>query len=151
MVASLHDIPSNGASKTAFFHINTGATCVVTAHADELHCPIPTNATCGTVAKGPRATINAFGLLVLDFITDKGTTLLIEFPQATKIQQFKRCSLWCHALQDLGYKVQHALLASGNHLKICKVVGQDMWYSVPLVTHGCSDYVKVCLHQPAIE
>jgi hypothetical protein len=58
------------------------------------------------------------GWLALDFITDKGTTLPIEFPQATKIQQFKRRSLLCHTLQDLGYKVQHALLASGNHLKI---------------------------------
>jgi hypothetical protein len=118
LIASLDDIPSDGASKTAFFHVDTGATCVVTAHADEVHCPIPTNATCGAAAKGPRATINAIGWLVLDFITDKGTTLHIEFPQATEIQQFKRRSLSCHVLQDLGYKVQHALLASGNHLKI---------------------------------
>jgi hypothetical protein len=81
--------------------------------ADELHCPIPTLATCGTAAKGPHTIINAaIGWLVLDFITDTGTTLPIEFPQATEMQQFKRRLLSCHALQDLGYRVQHALLIS---------------------------------------
>jgi hypothetical protein len=68
----------------------------------ELHCPIPTQATCGTAAKGPRTTINAMGWLVLDMVTDKGVTLPFEFPKATEIQQFQRRSLSCHALKDLG-------------------------------------------------
>jgi hypothetical protein len=34
-------------------------------------------------------------------------------------------------------------------LKIRKV-GQHQWHSVPLVTNGRSDYVKVRLHQPAV-
>jgi hypothetical protein len=89
--------------KTAYFHVDTGATCIITDQAAELHCPIPTQATCGTAAKGPCTTINAMFCLVWDFITDTGAMIPLEFPQATKIQQFQCCSLSCHALsKDLG-------------------------------------------------
>ena len=93
--------------------------------------------------------INAIGWLVLDFVTASGNTILLEFPNATEIQQFQHHSLSCHALKDLGYEVQHALLASGNLLCLWKVVTQ-MWQSIPLVTKGCSDYVLVHLHLPAV-
>jgi hypothetical protein len=135
--------------KTAYFHVDTGATCVVTDHMSELHCPVPTQATCGTAAKGPRTIINAMGWLVLDFITDQGLTIPMEFPNATEIRQFQRRSLSCHALKDMGYEVQHSLLASGNLLRIRKL-GTQEWHSIPLVTHGRSDYVKVNLHLPAV-
>jgi hypothetical protein len=147
-IAAIHDRP-DAAIKTAYFHVDTGATCVVTDHASELHCPIPTQATCGTAAKGPRTTINAMGWLVLDFVTDKGIKIPLEFPNATEITQFQRRSISCHALKDLGYEVQHALLASGNLLRVRKV-GTQLWHSIPLVTHGRSDYVKVNLHLPAV-
>jgi hypothetical protein len=83
-VASLMD-QSDDVTKTAYFHVDTGATCVVTDQTSELHCPVPTQATCGTAAKGPRTIINAMGWLVLDFITDKGLALPMEFPNATEI------------------------------------------------------------------
>jgi hypothetical protein len=134
LVASMHD-NTTGSVKTAYFHFDTGATCVVTDQAAELHCPSPTKATCGTPAKGPRMTINAMGCLVLDFITDKGQPILFEFPHATEIQQFQRQSLSCHALKDLGYDVQHAFLANGNVLHLHKVGSTD-WNTIPLVTHG---------------
>jgi hypothetical protein len=148
-IAHIDDSPIDAATKTAYFHVDTGATCVVTDHAAELHCPISTQATCGTAAKGPRTTINAMGWLVMDFHTDQGTAIPLEFPQATEIQQFQRRSLSCHALQDLGYEVQHALLATGNLLKLRKT-GTTHWHHVPLVTHGRSDYVKVTLHLPSV-
>jgi hypothetical protein len=53
-IASLNDDATH-AIKTAYFHVNRGATCVVTDQASELHCPIPTKATCGTAAKGGHA------------------------------------------------------------------------------------------------
>jgi hypothetical protein len=81
-VASLND-DANDAIKTAYFHVDKGVTCVVMDQAAKLHCPIPTQATCGTVAKGPCMTINAMGSLVLDFITDTGLMIPLEFPQAT--------------------------------------------------------------------
>jgi hypothetical protein len=151
LVAGIHDHHSqDDAIKTAYFHVDTGATCVVTDQVAELHCPIPTQATCGTAAKGPRTTINAMGWLVLDLVTDQGVTIPFEFPKATEIQQFQRRSLSCHALKDLGYEVQHALLASGNLLRV-RQIGTPTWHSIPLVTHGRSDYVKVNLHLPAVE
>jgi hypothetical protein len=150
IVAHLNPCNTDQATKTAYFHVDTGATCVVTDQAAELHCPIPTQATCGTAAKGPRTTINAMGCLVMDFLTDQGTAIPLEFPQATEIQQFQRRSLSCHALQDQGYEVQHALLSTGNLLKMRKV-GTTCWHHVPLVTHGHSDYVKVTLHLPAVD
>jgi hypothetical protein len=148
-IASINDFAVYEATKTVYFHVDTGATCVITDQAAELHCPIPTQATCGTAAKGPCTTISAMGWLVMVFITDKGTAIPLELPQATEIQQFQPHSLSCHALQDLGYEVQHALLTTGNQLKLCKA-GTTLWHHVPLVTHGRSDYVKVTLHLPAI-
>jgi hypothetical protein len=136
--------------KTAYFHVHTGATCLVTDQAAELHCPVPTTATCGTAAKGTRTCINAMGCLVLDFVTDQGHLIPLEFPQATEILQFQRRSLSCHAFKDIGYEVQHSFLNSGNLLRLRKV-GQTKWHSIPLITHGRSDYVKVKLHLPAVE
>jgi hypothetical protein len=150
LIAGILDHSTDDAIKTAYFHVDTGATCVVTDQVAELHCPIPTQATCGTAAKGPRTTINAMGWLVLDLVTDKGVNLPFEFPKATEIQQFQRRSLSCHALKDLGYEVQHALLASGNLLRV-RQIGTTTWHAIPLVTHGRSDYVKVNLHLPAVE
>jgi hypothetical protein len=149
LVASLTE-HSDDITKTAYFHVDTGATCVVTDQISELHCPFPTHATCGTAAKGPRTTINAMGWLVLDFVTDKGIAIPVEFPNATEIRQFQHRSLSCHALKDMGYDVQHALLATGNVLCLQKI-GSSEWHAVPLVTHGRSDYVKVNLHLPAVD
>jgi hypothetical protein len=59
-VASLHD-NTDGSIKTPYFHVDTGATCVVTDQTAELHCPIPTKATCGTAAKGPITMMSSFG------------------------------------------------------------------------------------------
>jgi hypothetical protein len=53
-IAHIDDFPINQATKTVYFHVDTSATCVVTDQAAELHFPIPTQATCSTVAKGPR-------------------------------------------------------------------------------------------------
>jgi aromatic ring-opening dioxygenase LigB subunit len=53
-------------------------------------------------------TINTMGCLVLDFISDKGHMIPLEFLQATEIQQFQCQLLSCHALKGLGYEVQHA-------------------------------------------
>jgi hypothetical protein len=149
LVASIK-ADSTHAYKAAYFHVDTGATCLVTDHACELHCPVPTHATCGTAAKGPRTTINVMGCLVLDFISDKGHHIPLEFPQATEIQQFQRRSLSCHALKDLGYEVQHAFLLTGNLLRLRKI-GTKEWHAIPLVTYGRSDYVKVKLHLPSVE
>jgi hypothetical protein len=107
--------------KTAYFHVDTGATCIVIDQTAELHCPVPTRATCGTAAKGPRTTINAMGCLVLDFVSDNGHMIPLEFPHATEIQQFQQRSLSCHALKDLGYEVQHAFLTTENLLCLRKV------------------------------
>jgi hypothetical protein len=43
-VASLMD-HSDDVIKTVYFHVGTGATCVVTDQIWELHCPVPTQAT----------------------------------------------------------------------------------------------------------
>jgi hypothetical protein len=147
-IASITD-HNDDAIKTAYFNVDTGATCVVTDKVSEFHCLVPTHATCGTAAKGPRTTINAMGWLVLDFVTDKGVTIPFELPNATDIQQFQQHSLSCHALKDLGFDVQHALLASGNLLRLGKI-SSDNWHAIPLVTHGRSNYVKVNLHLPAV-
>jgi hypothetical protein len=136
--------------KTAYFHVDTGATCIVTDQQAELHCPVRTQATCGTAAKGPRTLINAMGCLVLDFVSDNGHVIPLEFPQAMEIQKFQRRSLSCHALKDLGFEVQHAFLTTGKLLRLQKV-GTTTWHYIPLVTHGRSDYVKVQLHLPPIE
>jgi hypothetical protein len=72
----------------AYFHVETGATCVVTDHNPALHCPIHMQVTCGTAAKGSQTTINAMGWLVLDFVTDQGIEVPLEFPNATEMQQF---------------------------------------------------------------
>jgi hypothetical protein len=109
-ITHIDAFPIEQATKTAYLHVNTGAICVVTDQATNLHCPSPTQATCGTAAKGPRTTINGMGCLVMDFLMDKGMAIPLEFPQATEIQQFQQQSLSCRALQDLGYEVQHALL-----------------------------------------
>jgi hypothetical protein len=139
----------DGTVTTAYFHVDTGATCVLTDQTAELHCPVPTQATCGTAAKGPCTIINAMGWLMIDFITTTGIRIPLELPNATEIQQFQRHSLSCHALQDLGYDVQHSLLMPGNLLRLRKT-GSTIWHSIPLVTHGRSDYVKVDLHLPAV-
>jgi hypothetical protein len=75
------------------------------------------------------------GWLVLNFITDQGLSLPMEFPNATEIRQFQRRSLSCHALKDMGYDMQHALLKSGNILRVRKM-GSQTWHSIPLVTYG---------------
>jgi hypothetical protein len=149
-VLSLMD-QSDDVIKTAYFHADTGATCVGTHQMSELHCPVPTQATCGTAAKGPRTIINAMlGWLVLDFITNQGLALPMEFPNATEIRQFQQRSLSCRALKDMGYDIQHALLASGNILCLCKI-GSQQWHLIPLVNHhGRLDYVRVNLHLTAV-
>jgi hypothetical protein len=82
------------------------------------------------------------GWLVLDFITDQGISIPVEFSNAMEIRQFQCRSLSCHALKDTGYEVQHTLLASGNLLHLRKIGSQD-WHLIPPITHGRSDYVKV--------
>jgi hypothetical protein len=50
-VGSLNDDTATS-FKTAYFHVDTGATCIVTDQTAELHCPVPNRAMCGTAAKG---------------------------------------------------------------------------------------------------
>jgi hypothetical protein len=88
-IAHIDDSAIDDATKTAYFHVNTGATCVVTDHAAKLHCPISTQATCGTVAKGPQTMINAMGWLVMDFHTDNGAWLFPSYsPNPRKFNNF---------------------------------------------------------------
>ena len=98
----------------AFLHVDTGATCFVTNHKHELHCPVPTQVTCGTAQSGPHTTINALGTLILDLVTSDGLTIPIEAHQTPEIQEFHRRSMSVHALQELGYDVEHSLISTGN-------------------------------------
>jgi hypothetical protein len=72
----------------AFLHVDTGATCFVTNNQHELHCPVPTQATCGTAQSGPRTTINALDTLILDLVTSDGLTIPIEAHQTPGMKNF---------------------------------------------------------------
>jgi hypothetical protein len=129
----------------AFLHVATGATCFVTNQHNELHCPVPTSSTCGTAQSGPRTVINTLGTLVLDLVTSDGMTIPIEAHQTPEIRQ----SMSAHALQEFGYDVEHSLLSTGNVLRI-RQIGTHQWHTIPLVTVGKADFIKVRIHRPAV-
>jgi hypothetical protein len=150
LVARVDAFPTDTPSLIyAYLHVDTGATCFVTNHSAELHCPIPTRATCGTATTGPRATINALGTLLLDFITTTGEVIAIEASQTPEIRSFQRRSMSAHALQELGYDVEHCLLSTGNVLRL-RHVSASTWHTVSLTTVGKADFVKVRLHRPNV-
>jgi hypothetical protein len=53
-----------------------------------------------------------------------------------------------HALKDIGFDVTHSLLLTGNFLTIHRADSAERFQSVPLITHGRSDYVRVKLYKP---
>jgi hypothetical protein len=50
----------------AWFHIDTGATCMVSHQSGESHCPTPTLVKCGTAADGPSHVVESLGYLIGD-------------------------------------------------------------------------------------
>jgi hypothetical protein len=133
----------------AFLHVNTGATCFVTNQQNELHRPVPTSSTCSTAQSGPRTIINTLGTFVLDLVTSNGSTIPIKAHQTPEIRRFQRRSMSTHALQGFGYNVEHSLLSTGNVLCI-RQIGAHQWHTIPLVTVGKADFIKVRIHRPAV-
>jgi hypothetical protein len=72
-----------------------------------------------------------------------------EIPDHATIPSFKRRSMSLHALKDVGFDVTHSLLSKGNFLTIRRAGSNDRFHSVPLITHGRSDYVRVKLYKPS--
>jgi hypothetical protein len=54
-----------------------------------------------------------------------------------------------HALKDVGFDVTHSLLEKGNFLTIQRAGSDERFQSIPLITHGRSDYVRVKLYKPS--
>jgi hypothetical protein len=54
-----------------------------------------------------------------------------------------------HALKDVGFDVTHSLLEKGNFLTICRAGSDQRFLSIPLITHGRSDYVRVKIYKPS--
>jgi hypothetical protein len=108
----------------------------------ELHCPVPTSATCSTAQSGPSTTINALGTFVLDLVTTDLQTIPIEAHQTSEIQSFRCLSMSAHTLQEFGYDVEHILFSTGNVLHIHQV-GTQKWHTIPLMTISKVDFIKV--------
>jgi hypothetical protein len=72
-----------------------------------------------------------------------------EIPDHATIPSFKRRSMSLHALKDVGFDVTHSLLEKGNILTIRRAGSDERFQSIPLITHGRSDYVRVKLYKPA--
>jgi hypothetical protein len=53
-----------------------------------------------------------------------------------------------HALKDIGFDATHSLLSTGNFLTIRRADSAERFQSVPLITHGRSDYVRVKIYKP---
>jgi hypothetical protein len=104
---ALHRIEDS--SYLVLFHVDSGATCIFTTQSHELHCPMPSTATCGTALAGARSNIDATGTLALDFITNDKTLIPVELVHAVQITSFQRRSLSIHALKDLGFEARHAM------------------------------------------
>jgi hypothetical protein len=140
-------LPSRGTLKHAnyvCFHLDTGATCTVSHCSGEAHCPTPTSVKCGTgAADGPLHVVESLGYLIGDFETSNSTMIPFEIPDHATIPSFKRRSMSLHALKDIGFDVTHSLLAQGNFLTIRRAGTDERFQSVPLVTHGRSDYVRI--------
>jgi hypothetical protein len=149
LVAGLAPHRVDDSSYFALFHVDSGATCIVTNQTHELHCPMPFTATCGTASAGARSEIDANGTLALAFITTRKTMIPVELVQAVQITRFQRRSLRIHALKDLGFEARHAMYQDGNILELRRFYS-TIWSRVPLITHGKSDYVRARLHRPSV-
>jgi hypothetical protein len=74
-----------------------------------------------------------------------------EIPDHATIPSFKRRSMSLHALKDVGFDVTYSLLAKGNFLTIRRTGSDERLQSIPLITHGRSDYVRVKLYKPSTD
>jgi hypothetical protein len=92
LVAGLAPHRNDDSSYFALFHVDSGATCIVTNQAHELHCPMPSTATCSIALAGARSDIDATGTLALDFITTDKTLIPVELVHAVQITSFQRRS-----------------------------------------------------------
>jgi hypothetical protein len=72
-----------------------------------------------------------------------------EIPDHATIPSFKRRSMSLHALKDVGFDVTHSLLEKGNCLTIRRAGSDERFQSIPLITHGPLDYVRVKLYKPS--
>jgi hypothetical protein len=86
-IASITD-HTDVAIKTAYFHVNTGATCVVTDQVSKLHCPVPTKAACGTVAKGLALRLMQWAGLSLTLSSTKASLFPSNFLMQLKFGNF---------------------------------------------------------------
>jgi hypothetical protein len=105
-------------SYLALFHVDSGATCIITNQAHELHYLMLPTATCGTASAGARSVIDATGTLALDFITNDKTLIAVKRVHAVQITSFQRRSLSIHALKDLGFEARHVMYQDGNALEL---------------------------------
>jgi hypothetical protein len=133
-------------SDYVWFHLDTGATCTVSYCPGESHCPTPTTIKCGTAAEGPSHVVESLKYLIGDFETSQSTMVLSD--HAT-IPSFKRHSMSLYALKDVGFDVTHLLLEKDNFLTIRRPGSDERFQSIPLITHGRSDYVRVKLYKPS--
>jgi hypothetical protein len=74
-----------------------------------------------------------------------------EIPDHATIPSFKRRSMSLHALKDVGFDVTHSLLEKGNFLTIRRAGSDQRFQSIPLITHGRSDYVRVKIYKPSTD
>jgi hypothetical protein len=137
-------LPPRGQLKHAdyvWFHLDTGATCTVSHCSGESHCPTPTTVKCETAADSPSHIVESLGYFIGDFETSNSKMIPFEIPDHATIPSFKRRSMSLHALKDIGFDVTHSLLSTGNFLTIRRADSTERFQSVPLITHGRSDYV----------
>jgi hypothetical protein len=153
MVSRVSMVPPNRraikCSDYVWFHLDTGATCTVSHCPGESHCPTPTTVKCGTEVEGPSHVVESLGYLIGDFETSQSTMVPFEIPDHPTIPLFKRRSMSLHALKDVGFDVTHSSLEKGNFLKIRRAGYDERFQSIPLITHGRSDYVRVKLYKPS--
>jgi hypothetical protein len=130
-------------SDYVWFHLDTGVTCTVSHCSGESHCPTPTTIKCGTAADGPSHVVESLGYLICDFETSQSTMVPFEIPDHATIPSSKRRSMSLHALKYVVFDVIHSLLEKGNFLTIRRAGSYQRFQSIPLITHGRSDYVRV--------
>jgi hypothetical protein len=138
-------------SDYVWFHLDTGATCTVSHFLGESHCLTPTIVKYGTAADGPSHVVESLGYLIGDFETLQSTMVPFEIPDHATIPSFKRHSMSLHVLKDVGFDVTHSLLSKGNFLTIRCAGSDERFQSIPFITHGGSDYVRVKLYKPSTD
>jgi hypothetical protein len=142
-----------GMKKTDYvwFHLDTGATCTVSHRSGESHCPTPTTVKCGTAADGPSYVVESLGYLIGDFETSQSTMVPFEIPDHVTIPSFKRRLMSLNALKEVGFNVTHSLLSKGNFLTIRRAGSDERFQSIPLITHGRSDDVRLKIYKPTTD